>query len=202
VSVILAHRRANAIFVSSGGLLFPLFISMRPRSLGVRPARRRNEVQLPMSECPLLRDVFGHVFQVRPTARTRFKIFIDTSYISVNVRYMSLGEQCSVFRFQCSVSAPADQPLARFSGKESQTDDGHGFVHLLACSPALPFRAALPTYPHRTFPDIFGHFLPGTGEETGVLPVWVAGGRASGGICGFGVVFFLLPEVRILLFSV
>jgi hypothetical protein len=23
---------------------------------------------------------------------------------------------------------------------------------------------ARPTYPHRTFPDIFGHFLPGTGE--------------------------------------
>ena len=50
-------------------------------------------------------------------------------------------------------------------------------------------------------PDISGHFLPGTGDaarERGSLRWWrKETGMANG--CGFGVVLFMLPEVRILL---
>jgi hypothetical protein len=75
--------------------------------------RRVDGGQLLMRECQLLRDVLGGVFQTWATA----EFFIDTSDSSVNVRAMLSG----VFSFQFSV----------FSGKESQTGDGAGSVHLL-----------------------------------------------------------------------
>ena len=39
-----------------------------------------------------------------------------------------------VFSFQWSVSATADQPKGRFSGKRSQTGDGNGSVRLLCAA--------------------------------------------------------------------
>jgi hypothetical protein len=69
------------------------------------PCRRENAVQLLVPGCPRLRDVLGRGSQTSATVRTRFTVFIDTSYISVNVRYMSLGEQCSVFSVRHGGSA-------------------------------------------------------------------------------------------------
>ena len=126
---------------------------------------------------------------------------------------LMLGRWSSgVFSFQFSV----------FSGKESQTGAGNGFVRLLD---AARERGSLrwsrgERRPEKVFllstvqllyplarrgylppPDISGHFLPGTGDaarERGSLRWWrKETGMANG--CGFGVVLFMLPEVRILL---
>jgi hypothetical protein len=94
----------DVLFCDEGQLLMP------PGDVG----------QLLMRECQLLRDVFGRGFQRSNRIFFPAGIFIDRSFISVNVRGMLLG----VVSGQWSV----------VSGKWSQTGDGNGSVRLLCAA--------------------------------------------------------------------
>ena len=119
--------------------------------------RRVDGGQLLMRECQLLCDVFGRGFQRSNRIFFPAGIFIDRSFISVNVRGMLLG----VVSGQWSVGSGAKPAMA---------------MGPFACS-ALREKG--------------DRYAGGRRKETGT---------AEG--CGFGVVFFLLPVVRILLYLV
>ena len=154
-------------------------------------SRRVHEVQLLLRECPLLRDVLGGVFLTWATV----EFFIDTSDSSVNVRAMvKRRAQFSVFGFQWEgepnrrwqwVRSPARRcartGIAALVQRRKET--GKGLSTLYCATALLSLPQGVPTYPHRTFPDIFGHFLPGTGDaarERGSLRWWRRERRLDG----------------------